>query len=723
MLPLLFALSATAEAPPDAGRLVLSPDTGARAVALPRAKPRTQVIAVYGSEADLAAQVNGVRARWLDEAEAQSIGGGTWFVLLHLERDDVAVWLTDTGQGFRLELAPSVEAPLADGQVPGTIADLLSGEIPRVPLPTRPRLLEPLRGDARGLVSDLERLPIDTPTWPDATLAALPEGLRRPLVPAALDEIGLLRLANTGETPLIRSAASFRHAEVLLATGRPADALDHLDRAVRAGGELPHAALHLTWARAALAAGRTADAGEECQTAWVGGAPLPYVLPCFGAVSALTGAPAPTPLARAILASTTEPHARLLAAELLLRDNRDAEARAALDRLHADIQAGHSQFDVHRVDQVRGDAAWGAGDFDAAKRAWDTVPQMSSALVIRETIREILDTPVFLWDRHREDIERFTRVDPTAGPGDRRAAAEAHWILAQISSWRGERGETVRHLNTLLDRYPEESRGAPVLERLAETCMFQIDLDDRRNQRMEMIGFWYECARPELESAIQDTRPIERVSQRLSELSLHRSAREALQVVHRVQARLGEERGETLLLLARLMAREGLLKEAGRTVEYARNAWIAAPEADFAYTEAIVAAEAGDLELALQRGRAAAGDPAFAERVGALIPRWLVDTGRCAEALPLLAAREDPVSKLDRARCAVTLDRCEDGYALTEGLVGAGASPIIAETATWLRGAAGSCAGKPADALGVTFFETLANQRAEHRRVREVIGG
>ena len=144
---MIALLSLVAVAAPDAGVIVLSPSPGARVEVLPRRDAQFIEIGIYDNIEPVHEQLKGRSARYVEEIDVLSVGGGTWFVTLAVTSEDVVLSVDDSGADTYFVLERSAKKVVPELVTP-TIDALVLDEIPRVPAKERVSTLSLLSRDA-----------------------------------------------------------------------------------------------------------------------------------------------------------------------------------------------------------------------------------------------------------------------------------------------------------------------------------------------------------------------------------------------------------------------------------------------------------------------------------------------------------------------------------------------------------------------------------------------
>lgn len=686
MLPLLLTWLATAQDVPP-GAIALETSADASVELFPRTSPETLELAVYDNDKPLDLQLDAQRTAHVVDAWAVTIGSGTWFVTLIVEdpaidarvvQEDgrwvVKTWQRDTAVPVTTPAAPSLDALLAD-QVPRRPA-----RPPRMPL-------RPLLGDAWMPRLDPRhvRLPM-TPWVPDLAAAPGEPSLQ------AVDALRR-RLVRT-DAPAERAAIYQHLALTHQALNLHREARTYFDQAARQRTELPLATLRLHQADAALATGRWDQALERCRQARAAGAERGPTLACLGSVALATGHPAPTPTARALLAVDDRPGSRLIAAQLLVLDNRFDEAVPVLT---GDV-AWPEELRPWR-DATLGDAALALGDLETSRAAWRDVGTRG---------------PLGALSGQRARLVRLSGQAPStwaaALPGLARdidrggeQAAEAHYLAAQIGRAFDETDLAAEHLTALVDHYPERIRKSAVPQQLLAVCSRRLAQLHRVERFADEAAFYDDCWREPLNALISDPTVLTSVASAYEALGLWEQALSVQRDAVAALTRDDREDLEALVQLARLYVRVDRAREALETVQYAERLPGAAERAAALH---LVAGQAhlalGEREAAVRRWRLAQDDPEHGAEARVRRALALAEDGRCDEAVPVLRGQvltepsdpTDPVTleegQLAVARCLVLQDAAEEAVALARAVAETSPDTPWADQARWIASLAAS---------------------------------
>ena len=648
---------------PGSGVILLDASPDAEVVVFPRVEPTRIDVALYGNREPLADQLDGVSTQHLRQGWATSIGGGTWFVTLHVDRPDVALdWtLVDGRLTLRLAVGPAPVVPPAD---PPTVVDLLDDPPPRRPAEPQPLTLHPLRGDASTVRLTPEDAFLGMPSVSTPEVATYRPSL------AAIDSYR--EVWTTSDDPAVRGAALARAGVAFAGLGQHRDALHYLQRALDEGRSDPATVFAIARSQAAM--GRVDDVRSSCRYAARRGGAEQDVLACLAAVALLGGAPSPTHVGRALAEATERPHRKLLAAQLLQSDHRHEEALPILRRL---TETGHP-----RVMAALGDALQATGDLPGAVDAWRAgarSPALQPAMSLRLRMAEILvEGPAAM---PKAVPMLFAEADRGGAVG-----AEAHYLLAQIGRIHADPDLVAEQLNQLWDEAPETALRSDAPERLIATCDFRGAT--LAGKPVERIHFFENCWRRELDDLVADPSLLVAVSRDYAALGLVEDALATHLRAMAIDTRLNRDDPASLAWLAALHQRTERPREALETVAYVRER--APLDVDVAdellLVEGKVRWAEGDEAAAEQLWARVAGDGPAANEARQRRAWWLAEQGQC-DAPELLQSAEGQIA---RARCALRAGRAEEAAAIVAATT---FDDSFAADADWLRGVAGAEVG------------------------------
>ena len=649
---------------PEEGVVGLRTSLGAKVVVYPRSEPSRIDIMVRGNRTALDQQTDGLTAQFIDEIDAMSIGGGTWFVTVHLKRPEIVMTETVTPGRVLFRFKPGT--PQLETEIPAPSLDSLIATPPqRRPAAPIRLALTPLRGDASTLRISAGAVLQELPLWRYSPVDVLPV-VGWPAVES------YRHLLTSTEAPEIKAAANYRLGMEYLGLGWYREAAYYLESTLGGDGPFDGPAVALAAARAHLVLGRTHRTRELCKWAREQGAAEAPVLVCLGTASLNDGEPAPTETARALLSVSRLPEHRLLAGQLLMADHRNAEARRVLESL----AYGTDDPWVHAS---LGDARYLTSDVAGAREAWARASARSNLLrkrlVLRLRMAQMLDDGFEGWASRIPELLQITEEE---GP----VAAEAHYLLAQIAETYSNPDLAAEHLNRLWDRFPEIAKRSDVPERLVEVCRQRLDMLHRQDAIAQEVSFFTICWRPELDTLSSDPDLLQRTAQLYVDLGLRPEGLSLQLRAMAIHTRLGRDEPKALAALTRMYAQTGRPTEALQTLSYAEAvAKERLPTQAFLVAEAEARLAAGDPQGALGAWKLAEAEQVpGAERAQGLI---LASLGECAEAEVLLRDAGDDDARLVRGRCLADLGRNEEAAAM---LPVEGEDPLALADAAWLRG-------------------------------------
>lgn len=658
----LVWLATLAWAAPKAGTVTLLTSEDARVVAFPRVDAQRIDVGIYGNRVPLDEQLEGRTSMHLKQAWATSIGGGTWFVTLHVDPTTDIAW-THEGGRLVLQLAPDAH-PVVVAPEPMRVDELVASPPPRRPAPPIPLTLHPLRGDATTLAMDavdgFRGMPeVVTPsvqTWAPS-----------------LEAIDLYRAAftdpATGED--VRAQALARAGVAYTDLDLPREAVHYLTRAIEAGKADPATVLAL--ARAEVARGRGDEATHACRLAARQRASEEDVLACFVAVSYMSPELPASEFARALARRTRDPHRLWMAAQRLQADHRHDEALVILERLEEVGTPGmHASL---------GDARQATGDLDGALLSWRHA-QLDRIFRERMTVRIAMAEMVKNGpESFGASIPELLLAPDTGGV----ASAERHYLLAQIAQVYGDPDLAAEQLNLLWSHHPERAERSDAPERLVATCTWRLGQLAGMERHVDLVTFFGDCWRRQLDGMVVDTRALTAASRSMAALGL---ADEALALQLRAVEmirRHGLDDPDGLLWMAELYVRTGRAEEALDTLAFLGKGKVPpALAADVARVEGDARLAVGDPEAAVKAWKRVVTPET--QRLRALLA---AQDGDCATALPLLDAFDDEDAVLAAARCLLREGDADGAARRVSALEPEAASPAdddvgwLASVARW----------------------------------------
>lgn len=650
-------------AAPRQGIVAFQTSADAEILTYPRTDPMRIDLMVRRNRVSLSRQIEGLTARYLQEIYVTSIGGGTWFVTLHVDDPRVVARTEMTPGRLLIRLRPGAPRVLAEPE-PATLADLLTDDTPRRPAAPPPLALAPLRGDASTMLQPGGRVLQQLPLW-RTRLVKPSEGRGW----SAVDDYRLTMA--TSDDPRVHAAASYRLGLEHLGLGWYREAAYYLERTLNSEVPFDVAAVSLAAARAHLVLGRADRTRQLCHQALENGASEVQVLACLGSAALHDGVPNPTAVGRALIASSRLPPHRHLAAQLLLADHRVEEARRILESLAYGVEDPW-------VHASLGDVRYITGDLEGAKAAWAHAATASRVLarrlVIRTRMAEMLEDGPSEWASRIPVLLDTTRSDDLV-------AAEAHYLLAQIGDAYGDPDFAAEHLNLLWDRFPRVALRSDAPERLMDVCRQRLEMLEREGRHADQVAFFSACWRPQLDELAADPDLLQHTSEQLLELGLPDEALALHLRAVAVLTRLGRDSPRALTQLTHLYVDTNRAKEALETLEYAETLPERLPEVEYLVAEARTRDRLGDVEGALQAWSLAqtAGSAVAARARGMLLAR----ERRCEEAVELLQGATDDDGRLALGRCLLNLGRPQEA---AEVLPTEGPDPLALEDAAWMLG-------------------------------------
>lgn len=647
-----------------ASTIELSTTPGARAVVLPGTEPRTVEIGVYGNRAPLMPQLDDREGAHLLGAEVVAVGGGTAYLSLHLDRDDLGVRVEETTHGFALHIGPlrAATPPVEEQPLRGPRRAAVPPQLP----------LTPLRGDASTALLRPRDLPVPAGVWPP------PDGVDPALEVPAESWSAVEGYRHTLADPQHRAFAVYQLGSAHLELGWPREALYYFHMLLEAEPRpWPDGAVELQAARAALALGRWDEARELCWTALDGDGADQAPLACLGAVALASGDPAPTPVGRA-LAEDDSPMRRLMAAQLLLVDHRYDEALPILEGV---LEA----LDGDALDRARlslGDAHYQLGDSEAAHEAWRTVEgfELRRLGKLRRMLAGVVLTPRNSWTSVVVELDQLSREDGPMG-------AEAAYMLAQIHEGYGDPGSAAVALNTAWDAYPAHVLRSDVPERLLAACESRVEQLHGVQRWADLVAWAGVCWRHELDALSAGPRVLERTASALEELGLPHRALEMQRRATQVWAQANRDDPAALLRLAELFVRVGRPVESLDTLDYLAGVSDSAPlRSRMELLRGDAHDALGDDDAARAAWLRARRDPEQREPASTRLAVASARAGDCASASRLAPAGPTE-ARLVLARCWLDAGRPERALsAAAEVAVGGGEA--LAGDALWVAGAA-----------------------------------
>ncbi len=646
---ILLAIAASFGAPVE-GRIELSLSPGARTVIFPRSDPDKVEIGIYRNRVPI--DIPSFGTQWLANTKVTSVGGGTWFLELQVRRPEIDARLEGDDQNRVVVLAPGNPDLVRAGKT-ATSAELLSGTMPRRIDASPGAALQPLSGDASLVTLDpsIYPLPLYAPSIPN-----LPQPYREWLTTdtsADWDDIARYRKAIpdcvpnwrtsttrkcTAEEELRLTTASVRLGLTHMDLGFAREASYYLDEAAH-GQKFNTPAIHLARARAAYGTRRWNEGRERCAAVKESGGDEALVLECLGVASLATANPPPTETARALLAKSKRPQARLLAAELLQKDNRHSEALPVLREVVDVLEPSWRR----RAAAALGDAAAATGNMKAASFFWSRVDahgDLGEVIDLRVEMGEMLKSGPRWWPSR---IPRLIAAARQSTP----VAIEARYLLAQVAESYGDPEQASEYLVMLIDRNRALALRSDVPERLVRVCSPRLADLHSQGRHVETVALFRMCWRPILDEVISDTSALEAVRASMEEIGMFEHALDLQQRIAGIQSRENRDTVESLAALLRLYAIHGKGREALETLAYTRKklgAQVSGPQ--FAMLEGMAKQAADDVPGAISAYRRAnvPGDLGFEAKLRTALLQ--ADNKQCPAAIPTLKAS---IAEFDRA--------------------------------------------------------------------------
>lgn len=667
---LLAALSWPALAQEDelpVGSLVIDTSRTARLEVVPRTDPQLVEIVITGNAKPVDLQLDEQRTAHVRDAWAVTAGSGTWFATLVVTSPNIAVDARRDALGrWVLHTEERPRSQVVDAPPPPSVDALVADAVPRTPARPPSIPLLPLLGDVWGPRMDARHVRLPVGPWKPDVSPVPDEEASQGLIDA------LRRALVLEEDPERRTFLMQRLGVAYQELGLHREARFYFDEVALQKTDWPRDAVRVHQADASLATGRWEAAMEHCRSARAAGADDATTLACLGGVSLATGAPAPTWTGRALVKASEVPEHRLLAAQLLILDNRFAEARPLVEGLE-----GLSPELRRYRDATLGDVYLALGDLEAARGAWRDVGTrglLGDLAEQRARLIRMSKEPPATWAAELPALEKTGREGGPAG-------AEALQVAAQVANTYDEAEVAARHLTTLVDRWPDIAARSDIPQRLLDVCDRRIQNLQRADRLIEAVGFYRDCWRDELDPLVYDISTQRQVAATFRSLGLWEPALEAQRDVTAALARDDREEVLPLLELARLYVRVERPVEALETVAYASRLPGAGEHRGLLALVSGLAHHAnGELDAALRDWARASTDPEA--RVEARVHRALAlaEAGRCAEAQPVLApiAKADeildehditvPDARLAIARCLVDQGRADEALAMASSL-------------------------------------------------------
>ncbi len=693
-----------AQEPEISGRLVFRASPEAQVELLPQVHPTRVEILVRENQAPLDEQLEGKLTPWVSDMAAWSMGGGTWLMVLDLERPDVRPRVEQTVPRWTLHLepgyVPSVEVPET---VP--LEELLSGDRVRQPASRGGSSLHPLDGDVAQGRLDASTFSPSYPIWqPPVGKAAEVALLAEPRgdLFVAIDRYRHV-LTATG-APRYEAQALYQLGRAHLAAGLAREAHHYFGRLDELEGHWPPIHGRLAQAWGALAAGEPEVALGRCRQAAAIGARQVHVLECLGSVALVSGDPPPSEVGRALAARSGRAESLLLAAQLLQQDHRHSEARVLLAGVVPVLDG-----ELGRVARLTlGDSLFALGDADGARRAWQSVGTSGElGLLTRERLRlkSMVEKGPGEWPGFLPDLYRAARE-----PGP--AAAEALYAAAQVSEALGDLEGAADHLAELLDRYGHQLQRSDVPARLWALSERRMEQLSRSGRDLELAAFYREHYRPVLRHEVRGTAVLGAVAEAFEGLGLYTDALDVSREVFAIHTRQDRDEPAALVRLARLYARSSRYTEALETLRYTRRLRSSGPwRGQMLLLEGEVLLELDRTTEASRSWREAAGFADVKQEALSRLALLDADQGRCDRAITALQglvslprsetpeAVQDGRAHLALARCLLGAGEREQALVAARDAAGRSDDQLHKRYATYLAALAADSEGLTGDAL------------------------
>lgn len=676
-LLLLILNGALAQEPLPEVRFFASP--GAEVVVFPSANPKTIEIGVFRNRVPITDQLSRVSARWLLDADAVSIGGGTTYVNLHVERDDLTVQAVVEGGLTRLILTPGTSGKTKVNRAP-SVDELIEHLDYRRPQKPSPIALAPMRGDAAAGMLDLRQVNLELPMWlPDEIPGELGTFLGMP--PNSLRSLDGYRFALTEtDNDQIRAMANYQLAVGHLMLDMPREATYYAKQMLESSDSAPASAGNLIAAAGLLKAGRAEDARQRCVEARKHGASDYGTLQCLGITSLGDGYPSPSHTARALVATGDNPQFMLLAGQLLQLDNRHEEALPILEALAHDPPSGLSD----NLWMSLGDSQYMTGKIEDAKKSWSNIEKSSRLHPVAHIRGRMAELVVESRSEWAQAIPEFHTLTELGGP----AEAEARYILAQIAQAEGDMESAADNLLEIWRNHRSIALDSDVPERLMMVCKERVNSLHRTGRWADEAATFDMCWRKDLDTLSSDTAVLEQVSQVLSNMGLFDEALAIQQRALAVHTLVERDEPSALLRLAELYNKTHHPEEALKTLLYVdRNTQLVDKSRRYRL-EADAHRDLGAIKEAESSYKRAATGGEEAPLARRALGIMLADDDRCKQAIPLLKQDEDRDAQLTLARCQIRESDPESALQTSLAILDSVEDPWTQEQATWLAAVA-----------------------------------
>ena len=714
---------------PPEGHFVLEISPLSRVRQLPRTKRLEVELVIYENTRPLLSQLNRQEPKFATDAYATTIGSGTWFVSIYLNRDDIDLTLErESEDRLILTLAPG-DPEFEEPRGIYALEELLYDDIPRSPArPTR-TVIHPLAGDALTIRLDPADYPYSTHHW-KPLLGDLDRGLLlAPSKEPHLETVDRYRhVLTTTSSPETRTVALYQLGRIHEELGLLREARYYYDRVTHQNTPYPANKLHMARARVALAVNRWEDALQRCRDAYEAGAGKVATLECLGIYALSTSKLPPTHIGRALAVATDKPIARLLAAQLLMLDNQHDEALELLRPLPALLRGQH-----HRIANANlGDALYYNGDFEGARAAWrDAGPRgkLGELVTQRQRALRVLQAKPNQWAFLLPDLEKTAN-------GYGKAAAEAHYILALIATLMDNAEDAAMHLHALLERHWQLANRSDVVLRLESLCSQRLGQLHRDKRWVDEVSFYKICWRPELNRVLANTEMMQDAVEAYTQLGLWNEAKSLQWDINAIHTRDSTDDMEALTSLAFLLVKTDQPREAIETLDYARSLPEAAPHrSKLALLMGHARAAYDQPELAIASYLAAAKDPALKELADLHRAILQSEYNQCVDALVSLEdyavapfpidSRElsDVEVRLALARCLLDQKRYDQAIQQAKLISAATTEPLYQEQAGYISTLAATRKNAqtdlPLDYVPQPFWKQLSQLKAETQAALE----
>ncbi|NCG22075.1 MAG: hypothetical protein GWP91_23920, partial [Rhodobacterales bacterium] len=504
---LAMAGLALAQQQPTTGHILFDVSPGAEIVVFPRSKPDVIELGLYRNRVPLEPQLEELRVPLVADIDALSVGSGTSFITIYVERDDVAIQTTTEGGQITFTLQPGRIAPSPPPPTP-TLQGILENLDYRRPARPPNVALSPLRGDASASLPDPATLLLDIPPW-FITTAETRYGLILRSTRASMANIDSYREVLTeSEDPQEIEKARYRMANAYLALQMPREAGYYARKMLADPHDVPTEVAELLAAQSDIAARRWDEARKHCVTASEAGARTAETLRCLGVVSIATGYPSPSHVARALLVQSGAPNDHLLAIQLFQKDHRHKEVIEPLEQV---IEA--LETPPPRAWLALGDALYMTLDLPGAMLAWSKVrpgDDIHPAARMRRRMGRLAEGTRADWAQEIPNLEALSERDGREG-------AEAAYLLGQIAQSQGDVHAAAGHYAAMWKDHRDLSLSADVPERLLTVCNERLNQLHRAERTVDEVAVFHGCWHKDLDLLSSSTETLERMAQVMSD--------------------------------------------------------------------------------------------------------------------------------------------------------------------------------------------------------------